>query len=156
MKSSEIGSTEPSHTLTHLGHLLNPGDLILGFDLANANLNEPNYEKYERSHQGKIPDVIIVKKYYGDRTVRHRRRQWKLKQLTTEQGSVDGDNRGDYLALMDDLEEEPMLRQNVNIYKDEMKISSQMAVDEDDEENIDHSCPQITLQEMLDDLVIRE
>lgn len=30
---------------THLGNLLQPGDLALGFDLANANMVDPEIEK---------------------------------------------------------------------------------------------------------------
>lgn len=50
---------------------------------------------------------------------------------------------------MDDLEEDPAFRQNVNIFKDEQKIP----VDTDE---IDPSLPRITLAEMLDDLVIED
>lgn len=50
---------------------------------------------------------------------------------------------------MEDLEEDPALRQNVNIFKD---VSKQVAVDCHDQ--IDVTIPHITLEEMLDDLVI--
>lgn len=55
----------------------------------------------------------------------------------------------DYHEFLDDLEEDPDLRQNVNIFKDNTK---QIPVDsgEDTDENV----PRITLAEMLDDLVI--
>ena len=51
---------------------------------------------------------------------------------------------------MDDLEEDPDMRTRVNIYKDSRK--QQIPVDEND--MVDPSAPQITLEEMLDDLVI--
>lgn len=50
---------------------------------------------------------------------------------------------------MDDLEEDPALRQNINIFKDKNKI---IPVDSNDE--CDPSVPRVTLEEMLDDLVI--
>lgn len=50
---------------------------------------------------------------------------------------------------MDDLEEDPQLRQNVNIFKD---LSKTMPVDTND--MADPSLPRITLEEMLDDLVL--
>lgn len=50
---------------------------------------------------------------------------------------------------MDDLEEDPELRQNVNIFKDPSK-----AIPVDINDGIDASVPQITLEEMLDDLVL--
>jgi nonsense-mediated mRNA decay protein 3 len=52
---------------THLGHLLNPGDLALGYDLYGANLND---------------EVILVKKSYEKKP---RTRRWKLKRLPVEE-----------------------------------------------------------------------
>ena len=150
VKSSEIGNCAPVHSRTHIGHLLHPGDLVLGFDIANTNLNEPNFERYEQNHHEKIPDVIVVKKYYGEKSVRNRRRQWRLKHLGLETDSQI--NQNDYYEFMEDLEEDPILRQNINIYKDTKKISNEMSIDSDD--IIDDTCPQITLQEMLEDLTL--
>ncbi|OTF84120.1 hypothetical protein BLA29_003071 [Euroglyphus maynei] len=155
VKSSEIGSSAHIHTRTHLGHLLHPGDLILCFDLSTANLNEPNWELYEQSHQGKIPDVIIVKKYYGDRAQRKRRRRWRLRRFLDEnasQISTTNSNRmdDDYNEFMEDLEEDDIMRRYINIYKDKRKIESEMAIDNDDGDDV----PEISLQEMLDDLNI--
>lgn len=52
---------------------------------------------------------------------------------------------------MDELEEDPELRQNINIFKDTTK---QIAVDSYDEMNMNE--PHITLEEMLDDLNIED
>lgn len=52
---------------------------------------------------------------------------------------------------MDDLEEDPQLRQHVNIFKDSSKL---IPVDVND--GIDPSVPRITLEEMLDDLVLED
>lgn len=52
---------------------------------------------------------------------------------------------------MDDLEEDPQLRQNVNIFKDSTKV---IPVDIND--GMDPSEPRITLEEMLDDLVLED
>src|SRR6218665_830587 len=153
-KSSEVGcsGTSTIHTRSHLGHLLNPGDTVLGFHIDTANLNEENWEKYEDQHGGKLPDAILVKKYYGDRTSRNRKRQWKLKrmQMAKDEASstVAGDDIDDF---MEDLEEDPTLRQNINIYRDQTKMDSEMAIDTDD---MDDGVPQITLAEMLEDLVL--
>lgn len=51
---------------------------------------------------------------------------------------------------MDDLEEDPEMRTRVNIYKDSRKQA--IPVDENDMD--DPNAPQITLEEMLDDLVL--
>lgn len=155
VKSNEIGSGDPIHTRTHLGHLLHPGDLALGFDIRTANLNEPNFEKFEQSNNNKFPDVILVKKYFGDRISRNRKRQWKLKRLerTDDDDTAASTDGRDYYDFMEDLEEDPMLRQNINIYKDHQKIQNEMAIDSDD---VDEDAPQITLQEMLEDLIIED
>lgn len=51
---------------------------------------------------------------------------------------------------MEDIEEDPDMRQQINIFKDAKK--TQIAVDSSD--MVDPSLPQITLEEMLDDLVL--
>lgn len=52
---------------------------------------------------------------------------------------------------MDELEEDPELRQNINIFKDSSK---QIPVDTYDTTDING--PHITLEEMLDDLAIED
>lgn len=59
--------------------------------------------------------------------------------------------RSDYNEFLEDLEEDPALRQNVNIFK--VTSKSTVAVDSNDQED-DSGAPRITLEEMLDDLVI--
>ena len=54
----------------------------------------------------------------------------------------------EYVGFMEDIEEDPAMRQYINIYKDK----DRMPVDEDDETVPD--MPQVTLAEMLDDLDI--
>lgn len=56
----------------------------------------------------------------------------------------------EYNEFLDDLEEDPELRQNINVFRDSRK---QIPVDTNE---IDPSIPQITLEEMLDDLVIED
>ena len=73
---------------THLGHLLNPGDLVLGFDLVNCNLNDEHVNKMKSD---RVPDVVLIKKSY-DRTRRQRRRNWKLKELARERENTDTDD----------------------------------------------------------------
>ena len=40
---------------THLGHILSPGDVVWGFPLSSANLNDPNLDKMKPEA---IPDVV--------------------------------------------------------------------------------------------------
>lgn len=147
VRSSELGMTEDLiHTRTHLGHLLKPGDLVLGLELSTINVNNPDFNKMNKEN---VPDVILVKKIYEDRSSRHRKRKWKLKHLQIDAESETNSVERDYNDFLEDLEEDPVYRQNVNIYKDHAKIP----VDDDE---MDDSAPQITLQDMLDDLTLGE
>ncbi|XP_052764835.1 60S ribosomal export protein NMD3-like [Mya arenaria] len=131
---------------THIGHLLNVGDTVLGFDMGNANLNNDHIEKLKAEN---LPDVVIVKKVFGDKKKRDRHRRWKLKHLNDKLHQIETDTAmNDYTDFLEDLEEDPTIRQHVNIYKDSDKVP----VDTDDTD--DEGVPQISLQEMLDDLHI--
>lgn len=146
VKASELGINENTiHTRSHLGHLLKVGDSVLGYDLAEANINNADFEKLK---QDTIPELLLVKKYY-DKSQRKQSRNWKLKHLT-EEVALDTDIEADYNEFLEDLEEDPEMRQNVNIFKDAAKQS--MPVDVND--MADPSVPRITLEEMLDDLVL--
>ena len=81
-----------------------------------------------------------MKKVYADKSVRNRRRQWKLKHLDVEDvASMDSNIERlvnssllkssyslfrDYTEFLEDLEEDPVLRQNVNVYKGELILLS--------------------------------
>ncbi|GFQ75666.1 60S ribosomal export protein NMD3 [Trichonephila clavata] len=145
VRSSELGMTENLvHSRTHLGHLLKPGDSVLGLDLSTININDMEYNKLKKEN---LPDVILVKKAYGEKAYRRRRRAWKLKHLNIDaETDLTGTDAG-LEDFLEDLEEDAEYRQNVNIYKDHDKI----AVDEND---VDDDVPRITLQDMLDDLVL--
>lgn len=81
-KASELGINENTiHTKTHLGHLLKPGDSVLGYNLEDANINDDHYEKLNKD---RIPDIVLVKKFYGDTGDRRSTRNWKLQHLDEE------------------------------------------------------------------------
>ncbi|XP_026466185.1 60S ribosomal export protein NMD3-like [Ctenocephalides felis] len=146
VKASEIGINDNNiHTRTHLGHLLKPGDSVLAYNLQDSNVNNSSFDKLDRAN---VPDVIIVKKHYGERSARKRARMWKLKHLAQEITELDTGNM-DYHEFLDDLEEDPVMRQNINIFRDKT-----IPVDVDDMD--DPSVPRITLEEMLDDLDIQD
>jgi nonsense-mediated mRNA decay protein 3 len=117
IKTSELTkSAQQQHTKTHLGRLLNPGDVALGFDLANTNVNDDNLDAAKADS---LPDVVLVKKVYGDKEMRHRKRKWRLNRLNVDKdaASVATIDDKDYLDFLEDLEEDPKARENVNIYK---------------------------------------
>ena len=56
MRASDISTGgQQYHVKTHLGHLLNIGDSVLGFDLANANVNDENVDAIKPEN---LPDVV--------------------------------------------------------------------------------------------------
>jgi len=81
VRSCDLGLTTDSiHCRTHLGHVLKPMDTVLGYAVADSNVNDNNFDKLPKTS---LPDVILIKKNYPDR-MRHRRRNWKLKRMTTD------------------------------------------------------------------------
>jgi len=59
-------------------------------------------------------EVVIVKKLYADKSVRNRRRKWKLRHLDADANDRTSVNR-DYTDFLEDLEEDPAFRQNIVI-----------------------------------------
>ncbi|KAK9304245.1 hypothetical protein QLX08_004249 [Tetragonisca angustula] len=147
VRSSNLGLNENLiHTRSHLGHILKPGDTVLGYALSESNINDENFEMLNKDV---IPDVILTKKNYTqDRAARRRMRAWKLKHMIEDKDSMATDNN-DYYEFLEDIEEDPEMRQNINIFKDPRK-----SIPVDTNELSDPSYPQISLEEMLEDLAI--
>lgn len=133
-KESEIGiDNQGTSTMTHLGNILQPGDLVFGYDLKNANLNDENLESYK---QIKIPDVILTRKYYE----RPNKRFWLLRKWKIER-------EDDYEEFLDELEEDKEMRSKINLYKD-----NNMKMDTDEHEKKLKNIPHVSLEELLDNL----
>jgi nonsense-mediated mRNA decay protein 3 len=125
------GASQILHTRTHLGGILQPGDTAMGYYLTASNFNSDDYATLPAD---RIPDVILVKKAYPNRRKKGRTRAWKLRSIAKEEGEEGetGGGRGvvgrmggrdqkkveeDYELFLRDLEEDPELRANVNLYK---------------------------------------
>ena len=94
--------------------------------MKNTNVNDENLEKMAAD---KIPDVVLLKKVYAEKSVRNRKRKWKLKHMDNlglETGSVTSSGNNDYNDFLEDLEEDPDLRQNINVYKDANKMKAKV------------------------------
>ncbi|KAL2961220.1 hypothetical protein AAZX31_17G078500 [Glycine max] len=116
---SDFGKNDTIFNIkTHLGHLLNPGDYALGYDLCGANSNDMELDKYK----GHIPEAILIKKSYEEKHQKKRGkpRSWKLKSLEMEvddKGRVDqGKMVSEYEQFIQDLEENPEMRFNISLY----------------------------------------
>eukprot|EP01018_Ginkgo_biloba_P032530 Gb_21795 [translate_table: standard] len=141
---------------THLGHLLNPGDYALGFDLYGANINDFDLDK----HKGLIiPDVILVKKSYEEKRQKRRGkpRPWKLKSLPMEvepssRGRMEDEKRDvDYERFLEDLEEDQEMRSKISLYRNMNYQPSETASMTDGED-----LPSVPLDELLGDLTLED
>uniref|UniRef100_A0A1I8PHD5 60S ribosomal export protein NMD3 n=1 Tax=Stomoxys calcitrans TaxID=35570 RepID=A0A1I8PHD5_STOCA len=147
VRACELGINDnPIHTRSHLGHILKVGDSALGYNLGEANINNPEYDKLNAEQ---IPDVVLVRKCYTDRNTRSNQRLWKLRHLADE--ATDERSKHDYHEFLEDLEEDPDYRKQVNIYRDTKK---QLPVDGGDTLGFNDNVPRVTLAEMLEDLTL--
>jgi len=144
-KANAMNET-PVHCRSHLGHLLNPGDSVLGFDMENTNVNDPNFDKMKPET---VPDVILVKKIYPNLK---QNRRWKLRHFLSRDEDTASVAK-DYEDFLQDLEEDPNYREAVNIYKDSARLKAPI---ESGDETEGDGRPKISLQEMLDDLTLSE
>ncbi|KJH42563.1 NMD3 family protein [Dictyocaulus viviparus] len=135
VRSNQVGSSDAQtfSARTHLGHLLNPGDLVLAFDVRNSNVNNSVFDEMK---QEEIPDVVIVKK-----------------RLVID-GNIVGNETDsvtdEFQRFMDDVEEDPLIREKINIYKDH-------SGGKHEDDSFDDEIPDApTLEEMLDDLVLED
>ncbi|PIC55217.1 hypothetical protein B9Z55_000581 [Caenorhabditis nigoni] len=130
VRSDQVGMSDaqPLSARTHLGHLLSTGDLVMAFDTKNCNVNNATFDALKIDN---IPDVIIVRK-----------------RLVVD-GNIVGNETAsvadEFQGFMEDIEEDALMREKINIYKDAEKTPN---VDRDDDD--DHSeAP--SLAEMLED-----
>lgn len=175
------------HTRTHLGAILQPGDTVLGYHLTHTNFNSSAFDALDNN---RVPDVILVKKTYPNRRKKSKARNWKLKSIAKEaddQADVNGGvgrgalgRRGgldsqrvekDYELFLRDLEEDPELRQAINMYRADAKKAAdgmdvedededqepkedkrfrEVDMDDEDEGEEDEDFPEVKLDELLD------
>ncbi|VDN03510.1 unnamed protein product [Thelazia callipaeda] len=149
--SSQVGHDDHQVCVrSHLGHLLKPGDLVLGYDLSKINVNSALLDELKEE---RIPDVILVRKVY-DRNLRRKRRNWKLKRLILNNKNVyDAESiEREFEKFLEDLEEDDQMRQKVNIYRD---YDKPLIVCSEEGSQLDFPCGP-SLQEMMDDLDIND
>lgn len=61
------------------------------YALRDSNINDANFDKLNTDI---IPDIILVKKFYGcDKAARRRARMWKLKHIADEAFSMSTENK---------------------------------------------------------------
>jgi len=116
---------------THLGKLLQVGDIVLGYDLGGANTNDPNFPQYHsQKNTESFQDIYLVKKYY-ENDLKKKKRNWKLKALKKQQedgelkkGEQDRAEK-DYEEFLNEIEEFSDLRKDIVLYKSSSRPKQQ-------------------------------
>lgn len=154
-RMTDIGRNDEQFIVrSHLGAIINPGDTVLGYDLARSNFNNDEYEKLHQANN--LPDVVLVRKSYPERRKKHKQRNWKIQQLGKEvdemlprkqdQAKIENDME----MFMRDIEEDPEFRSTINIFKNPNAPNNTSEMTEDSDEEF----PEVSLEEMLDEMAI--
>jgi len=137
-------------TRTHLGNVLNPGDTVAGYDFSSTNFNDKDVDHLK----GKtIPsEIVLVRKTYPERRKKRKERKWQLDSLTKQQEELsryeEERTRQQYEEFLRDLEEDPEMRGQVQLFK------KYQTVDDDGDammdEDFDDNFPDVQVDELLD------
>jgi len=147
-RSETMGTTSKSYfTLTHLGNILNVGDSVLGYDLENSNFNDADIVPMK----GRVvrSEVMLVKKSYPRK---NRPRHWKLANLEIDTGDIKEKKIKMRTAerhneeFLRDIEEDPEMRSQINLYKSETALQADMDVEDEDLSDL----PPILMEELID------
>ena len=165
-RESDLGSNNSQlEERSHLGYLMKSGDICLGYDLRECQLVDDEAE--EERVAGKFPDLIVVRKLYGGVATGEsdsaKKRTFRLQRLEVKKGGEEDNARGkkvkkevemeqmDEEDFMQELEADKEMRTRVNIYKSDIVLKDDV---DDEEEEDDEDDQKITLDELLDNLVL--
>lgn len=132
---------------SHLGRILKAGDSVDGFDIRRINLSGSNDDVIEADHL----DVVIVRKNWPSK--KNKKRNWVLKRLRKE-AAEEGDKDKEDLDMEEfqrDLEINPDMRREINMYRAKNASNALPPIDEDSD-----SEPDVDLAELLDDLTLND
>ncbi|CBH12118.1 hypothetical protein, conserved [Trypanosoma brucei gambiense DAL972] len=166
--SSEVGYGREWIVTSHLGGLLQPGDLAMGYLLEGRTFNHEEWEN-NKYKQDQLQEVVLVRKHFPAQRARRHRRNWKLKRLDVMDPSCAERNarrqeeqEEERLEFEDELERDVELRRDVPIYKMLDSELAERVVKKNEGKgnaNPENECdddadeaPQIALEEMLDEL----
>ncbi|GAB7330955.1 hypothetical protein MBLNU13_g02467t1 [Cladosporium sp. NU13] len=161
-RAVDLGVNDNTYNIrTHLGSILHVGDSAMGYFLVGRQFNNDHFEAIAESKQygGTIPDVILVKKHYQARK-KNKVRNWKLKrmglhdndEMKPRKQDVDRDAI-DYEQFLQDLEQDPELRQGANLYRDEQKRKAEAESEMDtDADSDDDDGLQIPMDQLIDEM----
>eukprot|EP00640_Fibrocapsa_japonica_P001031 CAMPEP_0113941440 /NCGR_PEP_ID=MMETSP1339-20121228/7345_1 /TAXON_ID=94617 /ORGANISM="Fibrocapsa japonica" /LENGTH=499 /DNA_ID=CAMNT_0000945581 /DNA_START=128 /DNA_END=1627 /DNA_ORIENTATION=+ /assembly_acc=CAM_ASM_000762 len=164
-RESDLGVNDKRTVcITHLGHLLQPGDAVMGYDISTANIPDDLLSNLKKD----LPDVVLVRKVY---TKGHAERAWKLRQLEVDfkeeaKPREEEQEAADYECFLQELEGDREMRKQVNLYRAKLKpasaqkegadaeTSAQDGVDMDQDQSEDPE--KIALEELLEDFTLND
>jgi nonsense-mediated mRNA decay protein 3 len=151
--------------LSHQGYLFKSGDMCVGYNLKETQLMDDEAEQLRI--EGKLPDVIVVRKLYGpaagmDNSV-SKVRNWKLQRLNVQVGDEattsakrtakdNNDDDMDEEDFMQEVEADKDMRLSMNLYKNEHVKRKSSEEEQNDDEEDDDDDQKINLDELLDEL----
>lgn len=181
-READLGTNDSTlEERSHLGYLMKSGDVCLGYDLRDTQLVDDDAE--EARTADKFPDVVMVRKLYGGVASGEKdaakKRMFRLQRLpNVKKGDEEelGGRRKDKKAkktdetdqmdeedFMQELEADREMRKRVNIYKSDVGVKEGLIDGRDEDSNNDDDNSQndeddddqkITLDELLDNLVL--
>ena len=145
-RSDDLGVNDRRITVfSHLGHILKPGDCVLGYDLATSNVIDTN--ELELGKNVQVPEVVLVRKHFPLWRKSQKKRNWKLQTLGLSE-ATQGDISSDKEMFMRDIEEDENVRNRVNLYRD---AKSSRGRSDTAEGPVEEDIPRINLESILED-----
>ncbi|KAI8886049.1 NMD3-domain-containing protein [Backusella circina FSU 941] len=156
-RMSDFGRNDEEFiTRSHLGAILNPGDAVMGYDLARANFNNDIYDSLSQP-----PDVVLVRKSYPARKKKSKSRPWRIQQLGKEvdenvlpRKQDQAKNENDMEIFLRDIEEDAEFRSTINIFKNAKSTATVETSEVTEQDDSEDELPEIALEEMLDEMTI--
>jgi len=151
-RASDLGRNDITfNTVTHLGNILQHGDTVAGYDLSTINVNDTDMD----SLKGKSlrSDVVLIKKVYPERRRQVKKRHWGLSKLEieAEEGHRNDEQKKmrNMEEFMRDLEEDPEMRSQIDLFRVPGVAAPHVAVNGDMEEE-GENFPEVKMEELLD------
>lgn len=105
-KNSQVGQHLDSMPITcncHFSHIIQPGDIVLGYDFINSNSTDDIESTFKRVN---FADIILIRRYEE----LSKKRIFELQSLCLER-------EDDFEHFLDEIEIDKEMRSNINLYK---------------------------------------
>eukprot|EP01126_Amoeba_proteus_P049039 TRINITY_DN5707_c0_g1_i14.p1 TRINITY_DN5707_c0_g1~~TRINITY_DN5707_c0_g1_i14.p1 ORF type:complete len:491 (+),score=86.45 TRINITY_DN5707_c0_g1_i14:170-1642(+) len=151
-RASDLGKNNVTfNTVTHLGNILQHGDSVAGYDLSTVIVNDVNLEALKDKNIRS--EIILVRKLYPNRRKKNRKRHWALQKLDVEETPNQKQHNKsskmqDEEEFMRELEEDPEMRSQIDLFKVPNVAPPQDDMNDDDD--VEPDFPEVQIGELLD------